>query len=58
MTAELIIKIPVKQAKDLEIFAKQAGFQNSAEMIARFVKRELAIYYDIDENNEILNNIR
>jgi hypothetical protein len=55
---ELINTVSVQQAKDLEIFAKQAGFNNSAEMIARFIKRELAIYYDIDENNEILSNIK
>lgn len=55
---ELIVKIPYELGKDLEKASQQFGYKNSREMFARFVKRQLAIYFDIDENNEKLINIR
>jgi len=54
---ELIVKMPRELLADLDEFSRKAGYKNSAELLARFVKRELAIHYDIDENNEKLNNI-
>ena len=56
--AELIIKLPVPLAKDFEQFSRLAGYKNSSEMLAMFVKRELAIYYDTDINDERLTTIQ
>jgi hypothetical protein len=55
---ELIVKMPFELSKDLEIASKQFGYKNSREMFARFVKRQLSIYFDIDENSDKLINIR
>lgn len=54
---ELIVKMPVELLTALNDFSKQAGYKNSAELLARFVKRELAIYFDIEENNSRLKDI-
>ena len=54
---ELIVKMPRELLSSLDEFSRKAGYKNSAELLARFVKRELAIHFDIDENDEKLNDI-
>jgi metal-responsive CopG/Arc/MetJ family transcriptional regulator len=54
---ELIVKMPVNLLSALDEFSVKAGYKNSAELLARFVKRELAIALDIDENDCKLNDI-
>lgn len=46
---ELIIKIPLEYARDFETQAKQAGFKNSKGQLLKFIKRQLALFYDKEE---------
>ena len=54
---ELIVRIPIELNDDLERYSKLAGYKNSCELIARFIKRQLAMFLNINENDSKLNNI-
>jgi hypothetical protein len=55
---EVIVKMPRELMPDLEVLAKDRGFKNSREFIAQFLKKQLALFYKIDINDNKLKNIR
>lgn len=54
---ELIVKMPIELLNDLDEFSKLAGYQDSRGLLAKFVQRELAIFYGCDVDDEKLKNI-
>jgi len=54
---ELIVKIPRSLMPDLEIHSKKAGYKNSRELLANFVRKQLALYYKCEVDNYKLTDI-
>ncbi len=55
---EIIVKIPRQLLPDFEELAKSRGFADSRAFLANFVRKQLALHFQIDTDSSKLSDIK
>jgi hypothetical protein len=55
---EIIVKIPRQLLPDFEELAKSRGFPDSRALLANFVRKQLALHFQISAYNSKLSDIK
>ncbi len=55
---EIIVKIPRQLLPDFEELARSRGFQDSRAFLANFVRKQLALHFQINADSSKLSDIK